>query len=225
MATEKIIQPLLLNLLAEEQLAEIKKARDPLKMALAIALGVLLLTVGAGSVLGLRAEQKRIEMTALQQQLSKLTAAATTDTLEALKSDQAFCADVVGMNRHRSLVAPQLAFIKDITPDAVQLTRVSLTIVSEVVIPPEPPPGAEKKIRRSAMSATVDKLTLMIEGLATGSRPEIEVDDFLKTLRADPQLKDKVTQIELRSISPNTAAGSSGTASFVIECRFKELAK
>ena len=47
-----------LNLLAEEQLAQVARARDPLKILVAVGLGVLSLLVACGSTLSVIRGQK-----------------------------------------------------------------------------------------------------------------------------------------------------------------------
>ena len=58
-------------------------------------------------------------------------------------------------------------------------------------------------------------------------RPEIEVDNFLQTLRSDAAFVERVQQVQLRSIarapvSSDAAAASVPAAQFVIECRYKD---
>src|SRR5512137_1235198 len=132
MANEQPIAPLILNLLAEEKLAEIKNARDPLKVAVAVTICVLTLSVGTGSLFGLKAERKRMELIELQRKRNKVTAGTTVGDAEELKTTRVFCEEVMAINRNRALFAPQLALIKNIIPDTIQLTRINVGINSEV---------------------------------------------------------------------------------------------
>ncbi|MGO9443702.1 MAG: hypothetical protein ACLPXB_02875, partial [Thiobacillaceae bacterium] len=55
-----------LNLLAEEQLAQEARARDPVKLFIAVGLGVLTMVVALGGVLSAVVIQKRSELGGLQ---------------------------------------------------------------------------------------------------------------------------------------------------------------
>lgn len=230
MANEQPITPLILNLLVEEQMAERKKARDPLKAVVAVAIGIITVTVGVGTWFGAKAERKHTELVELQQQHKRLLSVSAAVDAEALKAARTFCEEILAMNRNRALFAPQLALIKEIIPGSIQLTRVSLGITTE--LREAPVPASEGKVRRPAAPVSIDYLTMVLEGRAISARPEIEVDDFLKAMRSDPRLKDKVKQIQLRSIAPapvvagpGGATPTVGSAVFVIDCQYKELSK
>jgi hypothetical protein len=234
MANEQSIMPLVLNLLVEEQMAERKNARDPLKAVVAIAIVVVTLVVGAGVWFGIQADQKHAEVAELQQKCNKLTAAVTGGDIAILKGTRDFCGEIQKMNQCRAQFAPQLALIKEIVPETIQLTRIGINITAEMREVQQPTPGvADKgKPRRPAPPVSVEHLTLVLEGRAMSARPEVEVDDFLKAMRADPRLSSMTSQIQLRSIAPapvmasaNGGVPTAGSAAFVIECQYKELAK
>jgi hypothetical protein len=68
---------------------------------------------------------------------------------------------------------------------------------------------------------------LRLEGVASSSRPELEVDQFITTLRADRRFSAAVEDIQLRSISrvsrdSDKTGGASSAAKFVIECWYKD---
>ena len=65
---------------------------------------------------------------------------------------------------------------------------------------------------------------MRMDGVASSSRPELEVDQFLKALRSNARFSALVEDIQLRSISRMSSdkAGQTITgASFVIECWYK----
>lgn len=61
-----------LNLLAEEQLAQEARARDPVKLFIAVGLGVLTMVVALGGVLSAVVIQKRSELGGLQSKWDKM---------------------------------------------------------------------------------------------------------------------------------------------------------
>jgi hypothetical protein len=220
-----------LNLLAEEQLAQEARARDPFKTAIAIGAGLIALVAMTGSVLFWFASQRKSEGDILRSKWETLSASMEKGEVAEFRALTAQANDVMTLNKSRVLLAPQLALVKDIVPDAIQLTRLNFSVNVET-----PMAGAAEetehaetnaKAKRKAAPKVTERLTLMIEGRAVGARPEIEVDSFIGTLRSNPQFGALVSQIQLRSIArapvsgDNPAAGSP-VALFVIECQYKE---
>jgi hypothetical protein len=84
--------------------------------------------------------------------------------------------------------------------------------------------------KRVARPKSIERVVLRLEGVASSSRPELEVDQFLQTLRNDARFSAVVEDIQLRSISRAfNDMGKTGqalpTANFTIECRYKEKGK
>ena len=225
-----------LNLLAEELQAEQARARDPLKVGIAIGASLVAITVAVGAVLGFMANKKHSEVAALQvkwdEHQGKL--AGPSAGFAAVKNQ---AETLMAINHARILCAPQLALIKDLVPETINLNRLGFTLITEVSqagVPPADTPAAsadpdtsKAKARRPAGPGGRRHLVLQIEGKAISPRPEIEVDKFIQSLHATPTFNDQVTQIQLRSIARATGGGEAGTgampsAFFVIECQFKE---
>jgi hypothetical protein len=218
-----------LNLLAEEQLAEEASARDPVKTAIAIGASLLMLAALCGSLLWVAAAQKRTEANVLQARLDSLAAALTTSAVADFKSLKSYADDFVALNRSRALYAGQLALIKDLVPDSIQLSRINLALNVEVREAGGAAGGdaGKEKPTKAQKPKTIEHLSLQLDGKAVSPRPELEVDKFLQELRASPDFGAQIEQIQLRSIarSPVTA-DSTGinvpSASFVIDCQYKE---
>ncbi|PYI86251.1 MAG: hypothetical protein DME26_09405 [Verrucomicrobia bacterium] len=218
-----------LNLLAEEQLAEQANARDPVKTTIAIGASVLMLMVLCGSLLSVAAAQKRTDANVLQARWDALVAAQATTAGADFKALKSYADELATLNRSRALYAYQLALIKDLVPDSVQLGRINLTLNVEVreVGGAAGGDAGKEKPSKAPKSKTIEHLSLQLDGKALSSRPELEVDKFLQVLRANPDFSGQVEQIQLRSIarSPVTA-DSTGlnvpSASFVIDCQYKE---
>jgi hypothetical protein len=213
-----------LNLLAEEQLAQQADARDPLKTTVAICTGLLTLLVATGSVLYILAGQKQTEAALLEARWNALAAGQASNGAADFNTQKSFADDLVSINRMRPTYAHQMALIKDLLPDSIRLQNISFTMMVQAH-----DAGTEDESgKRLTAPKNAAHVSLMVEGTAVSSRPEIEVDSFLDTLRNNPDFKAGVKQIELRSISrQGGATGGDGaslpSAQFVIQCQYKEL--
>jgi hypothetical protein len=219
-----------LNLLAEEQLAEQASARDPLKTAIAAGALIISFTALSGSVLWVYAGQKKTEAGRLQARWDTLAASEQGAGGEIFQSIKSMADDVVAINRSRMLWAPQLAVVKDIVPDSIQLLRLNFSVTTEAQQLGAAPSGEESasgKSKRPPAPKNTERVTLQLEGKAVSSRPEIEVDTFIQTLRSNPVFSEQVKQIQLRSIARapivnDRAEANVPAAQFVIDCLYKE---
>ena len=219
-----------LNLLVEEQLAQRASARDPLKWAVATGVCTLALTAAIGLGLSVLASRQGTELARLRARWNAQVV-SQQNTGDTFQATQSMAADFVTLNQSRPLCAPRLALIKDNVTDSIQLSQLSLTTVADTQQPAvETAEGAEEnpaKHRRPPAPKNVERMVLRLDGKCTNSRPEIEVDAFIQTLRNNTNFSKQVDQIQLRSIS-RIAGSADGTtvslpsASFVVECRFKE---
>ena len=214
-----------LNLLAEEQQAQAARAHDPLKIFIAINLAVLSAVVACGSVLSLMQNQKSADLQTLQVRWNKMNIKGEQET--EFQRIRGLAEEIVALNHSRTLVAPQLAMVKDLIPPTVQLSQIHFALIVET---PNSGGDETKTGKKVARPASVERLILRMEGTAFSSRPELEVDRFLQTLRQDERFSAVVDDIQLRSISRSSGdASTSGkalpAASFAIECRYKGKAK
>ena len=203
-----------LNLLAEEQLAQEARARDPVKLFIAVGLGVLTIVVALGGVLSAILMQKRADLAGLQAKWDKMNDGGVEESGFQKLSNSA--GEIVTINHSRVLIAPQLALVKDLIPASVQLTQLAFAMSVES---PGSDGGHPKKSRQ---------LVVRLDGRAFGGQPELEVDRFLKLLRSDARFSALVEDIQLRSIARVADTDKSGVtrdaASFSIECWYKEKA-
>lgn len=219
--------PLTLNLLAEEQQAERASARDPLKMAIIAAAVIMCLTAGFGVLVNMWAGQKKTQADQLQKQWDAMATAQKGGTFRTLKL---FAEDLVAIHRQRALLAPQVARIKDLVLPTVYLTRMGFKLNTEASAstPSVSMPGeVDGKAARPARAQNVERLSLRLEGMAVGARPELEVDMFLQKLQTDGVLSNQMKEVTLRSIGRAPLAGETDpqkvAAQFVIECLYKEM--
>jgi hypothetical protein len=217
-----------LNLLAEEQQAQVERARDPIKLFTVIGLTVLTVVVALGGTLSAMLSQRRVELLGLEARWKKMNDGGQGEG--DYQKDNAIAAEVVAVNRSRVVVAPQLAMVKDLIPLSVQLTHISFALATETTGGDS---GGEDGSdgKHHARPKQSRHLVLQLAGLAASARPELEVDQFLKSLRSDARFGALVDDIQLRSIARSTSDADKASASavpavnFVIECWYKEQVK
>jgi hypothetical protein len=217
-----------LNLLAEEQQAQVERARDPIKLFIVIGLAVLTVAVAWGGTLSAILSQRRVELQGLEARWEKMNDVGQGES--DYQKDSEFAAEIVAMNRSRVVVAPQLAMVKDLIPSSVQLTHINFALAAETTGGDSGgEEGAEGK--HPAHPKQSRHLVLQLDGIASSTRPELEVDQFLKSLRSDARFGALVEDIQLRSIGRTASdADKAGgevvpAVNFVIECWYKEKVK
>jgi hypothetical protein len=214
-----------LNLLAEEQLAQEARARDPVKLFTAVGLGVLAVAVAWGGILSAVLMQKQTELQGLEAQWKKANDVGAEEG--EFQRTSAAADEIMTLNHSRVLMAPQLALVKDLIPPSVQLSQLNFALSVETT--ESGGGGGEEgtESKHPSRPKRVERLVMRMEGVASSSRPELEVDQFLKALRSNARFSALVEDIQLRSISRTSSdkAGQTITgASFVIECWYKEKA-
>ena len=117
---------IIINLLAEEEQAEQARARDPVKILAALSMGLLAMVVAIGGVLAGVALRSGVALNEVERQLQTLEKQQTRGTIGAYRSLKQWTDDLLEINQSRQLYAPQLALIKNLVPDFIQLTRLSL---------------------------------------------------------------------------------------------------
>ncbi len=212
-----------LNLLAEEQLAQQERARDPLKGFIAIGIGVIAVVVALGGMFSAMAVQKRGDLAAIEARWAQIDdEGSEAGEFQKIKS---LADDIVAINRSRALIAPQLAMVKEIVPPTIQLAQLDLALSQESGGGDASGEQAASG-KKPARPKSSERLILRMDGRAVSSRPELEVDKFLQTLRTDARFSAAVEDIQLRSIArvsqeTDKTGNTLPTANFVIECRYK----
>src|SRR5580693_8820271 len=118
-----------LNLLAEEQQAQVERARDPIKLFIVIGLSILTVAVACGGTLSAILSQRRAELQGLGARWEKMNDGGQGEG--DYQKDSEFAAEIVNVNHSRVTVAPQLAMVKDVIPSSVQLTHINFALVAQ----------------------------------------------------------------------------------------------
>ena len=216
-----------LNLLAEEQQAQVERARDPIKLFIAVGLAVLTVVVACGGTLSAMLAQRRVELQGLEARWKKMNDVGQGEG--DYQKESALAAELTAVNHARIVVAPQLAMVKDIIPSSVQLTHINFALAAQTTGGDS---GGEEgtESKHPARPKQTKHLVLQLQGLAASARPELEVDQFLKSLRSDTRFGALVEDIQLRSIARTTsdadkAGGAVPAVNFTVECWYKEKVK
>lgn len=218
-----------LNLLAEEQLAQHAQARDPFKITIAIGIGLCAICAVIGSYASHAAAKQRLNAEALQSRLDSLS--GKTDSVGDTKTVKNLAEEFLEINRARHTYARQLALVKDLVPDSIQLDQLSFSTTVDA-----PPPVAtdmadapegKAKAARAARPASTERLMLHLSGQAVSSRPEIEVDQFIQSMRTNQICSSEISDIKLKAIARSPVSGDSRvaalpSASFVIDCQYRK---
>jgi hypothetical protein len=169
--------------------------------------------------------QKQTELQGLEAQWKKANGVGAEES--EFQRISAAADEIMTLNHSRVLMAPQLALVKDLIPPSVQLSQLNFALSVETT--ESGGGGGEEgtESKHPSRPKRVERLVMRMEGVASSSRPELEVDQFLKALRSNAHFSALVEDIQLRSISRTSSdkAGQTITgASFVIECWYKEKA-
>jgi hypothetical protein len=212
-----------LNLLAEEQRAQEARARDPIKLFVAIGLTAVTVAVGMGATLSAMLMQKRSELQGLEAEWNSLNSGGAEE--DEFHQASALADEIIALNHSRILFAPQLALLKDVIPASIELSQINFALSKETTANS----GSEGDSggKRASHRKGTERLVLRLDGVASSSRPELEVDQFITTLRADARFSAAVEDIQLRSISrvsrdSDKTGGAPVAANFVIECWYRD---
>ena len=218
-----------LNLLAQEQFALEQRARDPFKMAVAIGVSLVAVLVGVGLLVSTFVGKKQRTADELQAKFNQMGESDVAKQEVMYRWTESLSKDIVTLNRSRRLYAAQLAAIKNVIPPTIQLSQFTVMVSADApqpVVALEPEEGTDKP-RKPVRPKQVERLLLRLEGRAVSTRPEIEVDEFLKKLKEDKEFGPQIDDVQLRSIARMDSQGPAGqagppSASFIIECSYKE---
>ncbi|MCX7915292.1 MAG: hypothetical protein N3A53_03185 [Verrucomicrobiae bacterium] len=210
-----------INLLAEEQLARKERAHDPLKIVLAVGLGLVTVAVGLGGWFSLLASRAQTAHESAKSRLAELEKGNVA--VQEFQQQRTLAEALVAVHESRVLVAPLLAQFKDAVPDSISLRGLQFQMVTETK---SAEPVAEGETKRPKPQKT-ERMVVRLDGVARGTPPELTVDRFLQTMRRDPQLAKTVEEIQLVSISRQLATreangAAAPVATFTVECRLKD---
>ena len=223
------MKSIIINLLVEEDLAQQARARDPIKLLIAISTAVLAVVVAVGGIFSGLAMRSRVALRVAESKLHELEKQQTSGSVGAYLSLKQWTDDLIAINQSRRLCAPQLALLKDLVPDYIQIVRLTLTTVAVARAPAAPPPEGEQdevKAKIAARAAPAAQMgVLLLDGKVISVHPEDDLANFRRILETDPTFSAQIQLVKLRSygrVSGPAERGGPVTGQFVFECQFKE---
>lgn len=216
--------PIRINLLEEEQKRKLARKRDPMKLAIRLAVLAVAAVLVYSVILYTREKNLKEQLTALRNNwsLQEVKFAKVDEEIKNLQKTFVKAEILKSYMRNRFLWAPQLELFKDVIPNSVQITRLA---GHREIVTPAPPANAKAP---AVFPMEVVRVTL--EGVAEGPRPELTVQKFLTKLKSDERLSAYMGEVKLVSLNRGGPTGKgeneSGTeqvnARFVIEIQYKQ---
>jgi hypothetical protein len=220
--------PIRLNLLAEAQVAEEMRRRDPVKRALWLAALIIALVLVWSSVLQLRSTLANSDVTRVEAQMG-----ARTNEFRQILENQKKSVEIDGRVRvlrqlagDRFLQGNLLNALQQTTVEDVQLIRLrveqgytlfegtkSRTNDDNVLIPGKP-------------AAATERVVVTLEGLDTSANPGDQVNRFKGALATNAYFKEmlvKTNAVNLKNLVQQVApVTGKPCVMFTLECRYPD---
>ncbi len=219
--------PIRINLLAEAQAAEDLRRRDPVKRAIWIGAGLVILLLAYSSSLQLKSLIVRGDLNRFESQL----ASRNTEYQKVLQSQEKLAlanqklASLQQLTANRLLYGTLLNALQQSTIDDVQLTlfRVdqSFAITEEVKAKTN-----NNEVVKGKPASSTEKVTLTMEAKDTGPNAGDQIGKYKRSVAESPYFQpilNKTNEIRLANFSPPTlTADGKAFVLFTLECRFPD---
>jgi hypothetical protein len=220
--------PIRLNLLAEAQAAEDMRRRDPVKRAIWVGAGIIVLMLGWSSSIQFKAALLKNQLKRVESQLT-----ARTNEYQAVLAHEQKAAELHKkldalklLAANRLLNGTLLNALQQTTVQDVQLVRfgVDQTYVFSEEIKPRTVDG--RSVPGKPASAA-EKILLTLEATDSSPNPGDQVNKLKEAIACNGYFKDHLARtnpIILKSLSPQQLAPGSGLPSvlFSLQCRYPD---
>lgn len=220
--------PIRLNLLAEAQMAEELRRRNPVKRVIIVGVIMVASMLAWASSLQLRHIIEKSATSTLESQL-----AAKTNQYRAVLENQQKVAElnqkiyslrVLAANRY--LQGSLLHALQPVMVDDVQLSRLRVEQVYSHTEPVKGGTNSEGKVTAPKAATETERITIMLEAKDTAVNPGDRVPQFKQAIASSSYFSNLVGQagqVRLASISPPQAQpGMPPFVNFTLECRLPE---
>jgi hypothetical protein len=221
--------PIRLNLLAEAQVAEDMRRRDPVKRALWLAALIIALVLVWSSFLQLRATLANSDVTRVEAQMG-----ARTNEFQQVLENQAKAREIDGRVRllrqlasNRFLNGNLLNALQHTTVEDVQLIRLRVEQNYTVVAGTQSHTNDDNVVVPGRAPTATEKIVTYLEGIDSSPNPGDQVSRFKGALASNAYFKEmlaKTNAVNLKTLSPPQVAPVSGKpcVMFTLECRYPE---
>jgi hypothetical protein len=223
--------PIRLNLLAEAQAAEDMRRRDPVKRAILVGAGVILVMLAWSASLAFKAGLLNTQVSHLNAQLTSRTNEYQAILMHQQKASE-LKKKIDALNRlaaNRFLGGNLLNALQQTTVPDVQLNRLSVDQSYATV--EEVKPRSEDGRRISGKPATsTEKIMLTLEASDTSPNPGDQVTKFKDAVACNTYFKSSLAHtnpVTLKSLSSQQLAPGSGLPCvlFTLQCRYPDVTR
>jgi uncharacterized protein YoxC len=223
--------PIRLNLLAEAQMAEEARRRDPVKRAIWVAVLIIVLILVWSSSLQLKAILVRSDVSHLEGQVNSRTNEyqSSLDNQNKIADIQHKLQELRRLSANRLLQGTLLHALQQTTVDNVQLIRLRVEQTYVSFEGTKAHTNDDKVLIPGKLPTNTEKILLTLEGADSSANPgdQLQLNKFKDALARNPYLKQvllKTNGISLKNLSPPQPSPLTGKRSviFSLECRYPE---
>jgi len=224
--------PIRLNLLAEAQLAEEMRRRDPVKRALWLAALLVALMLVWSSFLQLRITLAGSDVTRAEAQMG-----ARTNQFQQVLDNQAKTREIDGrlgvlrqLASNRYLNGSLLNALQQTTVDEVELIRLRVEQSYTAFAGTKTTTNDENVVSLGKPPTATERIALSLEGIDSSPNLGDQVSRFKVALATNAYFKAtllKTNAVSLKSLSPPQVAPVTGKpcVMFTLECRYPEITR
>lgn len=220
--------PIRLNLLAEAQVLEELRRRDPVKRVIWIAVLGVVIVLGWSSSLQLRSLLTRGELNRLDAQLT-----GRTNEYRVALENQGKLADVQQrlaalhqLATYRFLQGPVLNALQQTIIDNVQLTRFRTDQTYTFVEETKPCTNSDNQIIPGQRARATEKTAILLDAKDIGPNPGDQISKFRQAIASNEYFQKTLgvtNEVRLANLSPPQFLPSSKPfVLFTLECRLPE---
>jgi len=219
--------PIHINLLAEAQAIEDLRRRDPVKRAIWVGAGLVIVVLAFSSSLQLKAVMANHELHVVAKQLG-----TRTNEFQQVLLNQRKLADInrklsmlQQMATNRMLHGTLLNALQRTALDEVQLTRLrtELSYIYNEEIKAKT--NANDHVIPGRPASVTEKVVVVLEAKDSGANPGDQVNRFKQAVNQSPYFKDALGKNEVRLANlspPQTGPDGKPFVLFTLECRYPE---
>jgi hypothetical protein len=224
--------PIRLNLLAEAQLAEEMRRRDPVKRTIWVGAILVSLMLAWSSSLQLKTMMAANEATRLEAQMNS-NSNSYKSVLDDLKKKDELQGKVLALyqlSSNRFLQGNLLNALQQTNSDDVQLLHLKLDQSYAVVEATKPRTNENNRVIPGRPGTATERIVLMLDGFDSSAQPGDQVPVYKRAVANHPYFRSllgKTNDVNLKNMSPPELMPIAGTVGkpcvlFTLECRMQE---
>jgi hypothetical protein len=224
--------PIRLNLLAEAQMADEMRRKDPVKRAIWVGAILISLMLAWSSSLQLKAMMAANEASRLEAQMNSNSNSykVVLDDLKRKDELQNKVLALYQLSTNRFLQGNLLNALQQTNADDVQLLHLKLDQTYAVVEATKPRTNENNRIIPGKPGTATERIVLMLDGFDASAQPGDQVPVYKRAVANHPYFRSllgKTNDVNLKNLSPPELMPIAGTVGkpcvlFTLECRMQE---